>query len=107
MSASLTFIRKPALRSFKKSEFINFIKSDQYCFWFAKALAAASGLLSLKFIKFIDDIVCSNADLVLKNMIVPILPVNQSVNLPVIVSPAKLRFLPVFIRWSIFSNASL
>ena len=105
ISASLTLIRKPPRRSFKKSEFISVIKSDQNCFWFAKALPAASTLLSVKLTKLILDIVCSSADLVLKNIIVPILPVTQSVNLPVSVSPWKFLLRPDFIRCNIFSIA--
>ena len=107
ISASLTFSLTPLRLSNKNGELNSLIKSFQYCGWLANACPAFKTLLSVKLIKLIADIVWSTADLVLKNIIAPTELVNQSVNLPVIVSVPKDLFLPVSIRFNMFSNATL
>ena len=97
ISSALTSFFKPDLLCFKKSELNIIEKSLQNCFWFAKAFAACIGLLSCQFIKFTIDKVCSNADLVLKNIIVPTESLTQFIKRLVSLFAPDGLLRPVFI----------
>ena len=93
-SLAFTSIFKPALLCCKKVELNIIEKSDQNCFWFAKALAAAKGLFSFQLIKLTVDRVWRTADLELKNIVVPIDPFIKFINLLTNLLLPKLLLVP-------------